>query len=408
MKKILFVMNTMGRAGAERALIALMNTLPKDQYEISLLVLINRGEVFAEVPKHVKILNKHPDIRSVLSSGGKTVLMKTTLRCFFYHLSGFRNIPYLFRNLLLQLKKHRLQPDKLLWRIIANGTPAPKETYDLAVAYLEGGSTYFTADFVHAKKKASFVHIDYKKAGYCKSLDLDAYDKIDRIFSVSKEAMESFCRVYPNHRKKCFLFRNIIDTNWIKKQSQKQLPASDPFFKSQAEFKLLTVGRLNYQKAYDIAIPTLRLLREQGFDADWFVLGEGDLQHDLQRMIAKENLTKHFILLGSTANPYPYYRHATLYVHATRFEGKSIAIEEAQVLGKAIVASDCTGNREQIKHNISGYLTPLSAKAIADHIADLLKHPQKREQFEKASASIDLAHREDFAPFFELLNGDFV
>ena len=76
MKKILFVMNTMGRAGAERALIALMNTLPKDQYEISLLVLINRGEVVDEVPKHVKIWNKHPERLSVLSSGGKSVLMK--------------------------------------------------------------------------------------------------------------------------------------------------------------------------------------------------------------------------------------------------------------------------------------------------------------------------------------------
>lgn len=403
MKKILFVINTMGRAGAERALIALMNTLPKEKYEISLLALINRGELFAEVPKHVKCLNKHPDMRSVLSSGGKTALIKTTLSCFFYHLNGFKKIPYLVQNICLQLKKHRLQPDKLLWRIIASGTPAPKERYDLAVAYLEGGSTYFTADFVHAKKKASFVHIDYQKAGYEKSLDLDAYDKIDRIFSVSKEAMESFCRVYPEHQKKCFLFRNIIDTEWIKKQSQKKLPPSSPFCQSHAAFKLLTVGRLNYQKAYDIAIPALRLLRERGFDVDWFVLGEGDLEHDLRRIIAKENLTRHFILLGSTANPYPYYRHATLYVHATRFEGKSIAIEEAQVLGKAIVASDCTGNREQIEHNVSGLLTSLSAEEIASHIADLLEHPEKRKQFETASASIDLTHKEDFTSFFELL-----
>ena len=103
MKKILFVMNTMGRAGAERALIALMNMLPKEQYEISLLVLINRGEIFSEVPKHVKILNRHPDMRSVLSPGGKAAITKTTLRCFFYHLQGFRCMPYLIKNFFLQL-----------------------------------------------------------------------------------------------------------------------------------------------------------------------------------------------------------------------------------------------------------------------------------------------------------------
>ena len=67
MKKILFVMNTMGRAGAERALLALIKNLPKEEYDISLYVLINRGELFDEVPDYVHILNKKPDNRSVLS-----------------------------------------------------------------------------------------------------------------------------------------------------------------------------------------------------------------------------------------------------------------------------------------------------------------------------------------------------
>ena len=39
------------------------------------------------------------------------------------------------------------------------------EEYDLAVAYLEGGSAYYVADHVRAKKKAAFIHIDYTKAG---------------------------------------------------------------------------------------------------------------------------------------------------------------------------------------------------------------------------------------------------
>ena len=34
MKKILFVMNTMGRAGAERALVTFLNTLPIEEYEV--------------------------------------------------------------------------------------------------------------------------------------------------------------------------------------------------------------------------------------------------------------------------------------------------------------------------------------------------------------------------------------
>lgn len=403
MKKILFVMNTMGRAGAERALTAFLNTLSPKEYEISLLVLVNRGEIYKELPDHVTLLNKHPDSRSVLSFGGKMVLIKTVLRCFFYHMRGFALLKYLFGNLRTQLKNHRIQPDKLCWRIIANGTPVPDETYDLAVAYLEGGSTYFVADAVHARKKVAFVHIDYQNAGYHKDLDLDSYSRIDRIFSVSQEVSESFCKVYPEYQDKCFLFRNILDTKRIRSRSQETLAPTDAFCQSHAKYKILTVGRLNYQKAYDIAIPALRILRNKGYDADWFVLGEGSLKKELQRQIASENLTGHFVLLGSKENPYPYYRLATLYVHATRFEGKSIAIEEAQILGKAIIASDCTGNREQITDGITGRLIPLTASAIAESIGKLLDSPETIHHFEQASKAVDLTHPEDYQAFFELL-----
>mgnify|MGYP000828357462 CR=1 FL=1 len=39
-KKILFVINTLGRAGAEMAMTALMNKLDESQYEISLYVML--------------------------------------------------------------------------------------------------------------------------------------------------------------------------------------------------------------------------------------------------------------------------------------------------------------------------------------------------------------------------------
>lgn len=404
MKKILFVMNTMGRAGAERALIALMNTLPKEKYEISLLSLVNRGEMFQEVPEHVQILNRKPDTRSVLSFGGTLALIKTTLCCFFYKLRGFSLIRFLYRNLKRQIKTRHIQLDKLLWRVIAKGTPAPKEEFDLAVAYLEGASTYFVADAVHARKKASFIHIDYQKAGYHPSLDLDAYDKINQIFSVSREAGESFLKVYPMYRDKLKLFRNIIDVERIRSLSQQEISQDSLFVSSSATYKLLTVGRLNYQKAFDIAIPALKLLRSRGMDIDWFVLGEGSLERELRVQIRDAGLQNHFFLLGSKQNPYPYYRKADLYIHATRFEGKSIAIEEAQVLGKAIIASDCTGNREQITPGENGILIPLSAENIADSVEDLLNNPEKIHAFEQANASMNLIHQEDLDALLALLS----
>ena len=73
------------------------------------------------------------------------------------------------------------------------------------------------------------------------------------------------------------------------------------------------------------------------------------------------------------------------------------------MLGKAIIASDCTGNREQITHDVSGYLIPLTAEAIAASVKKLLTDTDKLHQFEQASKQVNLAHSEDMKAFYELL-----
>ena len=57
-KKILFVINTLGKAGAETALLELLKKIPEDKYDVSLLVLLGQGEMISQVPDHVHILNK--------------------------------------------------------------------------------------------------------------------------------------------------------------------------------------------------------------------------------------------------------------------------------------------------------------------------------------------------------------
>ena len=44
----------------------------------------------------------------------------------------------------------------------------------MAIAYLEGGSTYFVHDHVKARQKFTFLHVDYSYAGYSRKLDKTA------------------------------------------------------------------------------------------------------------------------------------------------------------------------------------------------------------------------------------------
>lgn len=50
MKKVLFVINTLGGAGAEKALLELLKKFTPDQYETSLYVLMDQGELIHQLP----------------------------------------------------------------------------------------------------------------------------------------------------------------------------------------------------------------------------------------------------------------------------------------------------------------------------------------------------------------------
>ena len=58
MKKVLFVINTLGQAGAEKALLELLKRFSPDEYEVSLYVLLGQGELIHDLPRYVKLLNK--------------------------------------------------------------------------------------------------------------------------------------------------------------------------------------------------------------------------------------------------------------------------------------------------------------------------------------------------------------
>ena len=161
MKKVLFVINTLGGAGAEKALLELLKRFSPQQYEIDLYVLLDQGELISQVPEHVNILNTKYLSESVLSVEGKKKLGKTVWHRLWKHMALGKNLIYLLKNLTDMLKKKQIHTDKLLWRIMSDSGMVLKKHYDMAVAYLEGGATYFVHDHVEADQKFTFLHVDY-------------------------------------------------------------------------------------------------------------------------------------------------------------------------------------------------------------------------------------------------------
>ena len=393
MKKVLFVINTLGGAGAEKALLELLKRFPKEQYEISLYVLLDQGELISQIPSHVKVLNREYSDASVLSREGKKVLNKKIWKRLWIHGAVFRNFPFLIRNTVVMIKKGKISPDKLLWRVMSDSGQVIREHYDMAIAYLEGGATYYVHD-----RKFTFLHVDYGFAGYTRELDKNCYPDFERIFTVSDEVKKSFVKAYPECSKDTYVFHNLIDQKEIRRKAE--LPGG--FEDSYDGKRILTVGRLTAQKAYEISIDAMKILKDHGIKARWYVLGEGELRGKLQSQIDRLGLQKDFLLLGAKSNPYPYYKQCDLYVHATRFEGKSIAIQEAQTLGCTILVSDSSGNREQVIQDEDGMMCKLIPEDVSRNIEALLGDPQKCEKLgQKASVKLS-SEQKDVLKLFQI------
>lgn len=381
MKKILFAINTLGRAGAEVALLELIRSIDEKEYEIYLYVVMGQGEVIREIPDYVKVLNSSFDAISVLSAQGKKQMKKNVCKLMFRNGSIFKNFIYVLDNGLRMIFKGKIAKDKLLWKVLSDGGEFFDEEFDLAVAYLEGGSTYYVRDHVKAKKKVAFVHVDYSMAGYNRRLDKNVYLDYDKIFTVSSEVADSFTKVYEELQSRTEVFNNIINKQYILDKSKENCGFTDDF----DGVRLLTVGRLTAQKALQVSVEACNLLKKRGANIRWYVLGEGDQRKKLEKLIRKKKLEKDFILCGAVENPYTYMLNCDIIVHESRYEGKSIAIQEAQILGKPIIVSDCNGNREQVIHDIDGIMCGFDSLELCKSIERLIVDNELRDRIgEKA------------------------
>ena len=397
-KKILFVTNTMGRAGAEKCLQALLELLDPSQYDLSVYSIINRGELYSDMPAYVHILNKNPCTKSVLDRAGLAAIGRQILWSLLKKCSFITYIPYFLRVLFHQIRVKRLDFSKLFWMLLARNAQRFDEEYDLAVAFIEGAATYYVANYVRAKKKATYVHIDYLAAGYSPKLDRKYYDKFDRVFCVSDTVRKVFLTAYPEYGEKTFFFHNMVPRERILRLSKEGEGFTDGF----DGLRILTVGRLHYQKAYDLAIPALAELRRRGHNVRWYVIGEGAEEDNLRALIRQNGVEDSFILLGTTPNPYPFIAVCDIYSQASRFEGWCIALAESLVLARPVLASRCAGNEEQVTDGETGVLIDLSTENIVEGMEKLITSPELREKFTRNLSGVALDFKKDLEMLYAL------
>jgi glycosyltransferase involved in cell wall biosynthesis len=147
-----------------------------------------------------------------------------------------------------------------------------------------------------------------------------------------------------------------------------ELPAEVPV--------LLAICRLVPQKGVDVAIAALARVRDRHPEARLVVLGEGPLRSELAELAARHDVDGAVSFPGRVGDVAWWLRRAAVLVHPARWEGFGLALLEAMLSERPVVASAVSSIPEIVVEGETGHLVPPDdADALAAAIGDLLDDP---------------------------------
>ena len=273
-KKLLFILPALYSGGAERSLITLLTLLTQtDRYELDLLLFRREGLFLPAVPAGVTVLDggkKYAAFDGAVNGAVQYGLAHAA--------PGFVLDRFAYAKALKNGER------KTIWRCLKKALPKLDKEYDAAIGYLEGNALYYCAECVDAKRKIGYVHNDYNKLGLSAEFDRPFVEKLDYFVTVSPECGGVLAQQFPEARDKIRVIENITSPAVL----QKQAAETPPEFENGSGKILLTVGRLNPQKGYDLALEAAAKLKRDGAAYTWFCIGTGELKEALGT--ADENL----------------------------------------------------------------------------------------------------------------------
>jgi glycosyltransferase involved in cell wall biosynthesis len=145
--------------------------------------------------------------------------------------------------------------------------------------------------------------------------------------------------------------------------------------------RILSVGRVVYQKGFDIALQALANLKD--IQWAWVIAGDGPQLATLQTMIRENGLQDrvHFSGWLSTDQVKEQYAQANLFLFPSRHEGMPNAVLEAMASGLPVIASRIAGNEELVVDGETGMLVPAEdVEALRASLRELLDQATKREK----------------------------
>ena len=365
-KKLLFAYDYMMTGGTSTALLSLLQALDKDKYEIDLILYKNGGELFSEIPGYINVLDEAYKDSKISDKKRKmfvSLFNGQLIKAFYYY---FKNRKNKSKNLFMTL-----------WQAteIAHATISRKldKEYDAVIGFIESwGAHYAVSNRVKAKKRIIWIHPDIDKSYMIAEVDKRMYKRADSIVTVSNECRDNLAKHFPKYNEKIVCIENILNVDKIRKSANEEVG----FFVDNSKINIVTVCRLTYSdKGLDRVLSAIAKLKQENILSNnfvWHIVGNGADKVLMEKFIAEHELEPYINLIGKKLNPFPFEKNMDMFLLPSRYEGKPMAVTEAQVLGIPCAVTNYAAAAEQINNVVDGIIMENSEQGIYEFLKNLI------------------------------------
>lgn len=349
MKRILFINGHLNTGGVEKSLLDILTHLDYEKYEVDLLLTKGLGDYAGQLPPQVNVLLR--SIEETYGSFPQVILQCLRRRDWF----SFR-----MRLLFLMMKVFGQRWVRLAGKMLTGG-----KHYDCVIGFRPGFCTQIAAFATDADQRIAWWHhgeINVEESAY-----LEAAQRCDQVVAVSDSCRQMLTAAFPALANTVVTIHNMLNVQAIRHSAEKFVPYSN-----NGILHIVSVGRLAPEKHFDNAIFAARKLKDTGIAFRWHLVGDGILREELRQKAQDADVTDCFIFEGNQPNPYPYMKHADLFVHPSYVESFGIVVLEAMALGVPCVVTKSRGTCEFIEHGVNGILTEQSPESLTEKVLEIL------------------------------------
>lgn len=374
MRDIFITAHSMDIGGAEKSLLGILENVDTRIYNIDLFLLRHEGELLKEIPSAINVLpknNKYSSLGTPLSD----VIKNCEFRIAYSRLKGKFKAQKRIKQLSITGDNNIINEYSHKYTVNAMPEMSNKE-YDVAVSFMS--PHYFVANKVKAKKKIAWIHTDYSTFQVDVESETKMWDMYDQIIAISEAARINFVKTFPKLQSKVSVIENILPYKYIQRLSNRFTVEDE--MKEDGSIKLLSIGRFTYPKRFDEVPKMCKIIKNCGLNIKWYLIGFGSDEDLITSKIAEAGMEKYVINLGKKENPYPYIKSCDFYIQPSRYEGKSIAVREAQAFSKPVIITNYSTAHSQLNDGIDGVIVPLETEDAAKGIASFIKDKNKQEE----------------------------